>query len=396
MAKLRELSEKAFSSATSIELIRSGNTFFDSLEKAIDHARIAIHFQTYILDPDETGNRIMAALIRAAGRGVKVYLVVDAYGSNHLTKKEVNQLTEAGIHFKWFEPIFDFKNLSIGRRLHHKLVVFDTDAALIGGINISNHYNYINNNVAWLDFAVMVKGEVVRKIRDRALQILDKEIREKISKEEPPKPPKEDLSFPVRHLVNDWLQGKNEVIQSTRKAFGKATSSIFIVGSYFHPGRKLRAILRAATRRNVEVKIILTHESDIPFSTKATRYFYRWMFRNNICIYEWKHSVLHGKAAIVDGNWVSIGSFNFNFLSSFESIELNLEILNRSFANSFQKTLDDITTKDCLYIDPESFEKKYNFIKRTTDWISYQIIRYSMRFPMLFATKKREEKRKWR
>jgi cardiolipin synthase len=46
---------------------------------------------------------------------------------------------------------------------------------------------------------------------------------------------------------------------------------------------------------------------------------------NNIELYEWDKTVLHGKAAVVDGNW-TIGSFNLNNLSSYGSLEMNVEI----------------------------------------------------------------------
>ena len=69
-----------------MSLLKSGENFFDATEKAIDEAKHYIHFQTYIVDDDETGKRIVDALIRAAERGVRVYFLLDAYGGNSFTK----------------------------------------------------------------------------------------------------------------------------------------------------------------------------------------------------------------------------------------------------------------------------------------------------------------------
>jgi len=62
-----------------VELLRGGEPFFAAVEKIINEAKHFIHFQTYILDEDETGIRMANALIRAAKRGVRTYLLLDAY-----------------------------------------------------------------------------------------------------------------------------------------------------------------------------------------------------------------------------------------------------------------------------------------------------------------------------
>ena len=64
----------------SLNLLRSGEHYFAECESVIDNARQYIHFQTYIVDDDETGRRIVDALIRAVRRGVRVYFLLDAYG----------------------------------------------------------------------------------------------------------------------------------------------------------------------------------------------------------------------------------------------------------------------------------------------------------------------------
>ena len=55
-----------YKSGHSIELLRSGEKYFAACEKVIDEAKQYIHFQTYIVDDDDTGRRFVNALIRAA------------------------------------------------------------------------------------------------------------------------------------------------------------------------------------------------------------------------------------------------------------------------------------------------------------------------------------------
>src|SRR4051812_33422720 len=64
-----------------LTLLESGREYFPALEAACDAARIEIHVETYIYEDDEAGERISAALIRAARRGVNTHLLVDGYGS---------------------------------------------------------------------------------------------------------------------------------------------------------------------------------------------------------------------------------------------------------------------------------------------------------------------------
>ena len=64
-----------------LELLQSGNSFFEKLSDLIKNATTEIHFQLYIFEPDKTGKIIQDLLIAAAKRGVKIYVVLDAYGS---------------------------------------------------------------------------------------------------------------------------------------------------------------------------------------------------------------------------------------------------------------------------------------------------------------------------
>ena len=160
--------------ASHIELIRGGKQFFDLLEKLIDEAKIEIHIQYYICEPDETGNAIMNALIKAAQREVEVYFVLDAYGSSKLPESWHQKMIDAGVKFKWFRPVIRFGNMELGRRLHHKILAIDEQVSLVTGVNIADRYNDINNIKAWLDFALLVKGIPAKEIKQRSLQIWQK------------------------------------------------------------------------------------------------------------------------------------------------------------------------------------------------------------------------------
>ena len=90
-------------------LLHNGEAYFTAIETAIDRARHDIYLQTYIYENDATGQRIGDALKRAASRGVKVYVLIDGYGSQNLPRSMVDRLkhrfnasvAEVGSNYNW-------------------------------------------------------------------------------------------------------------------------------------------------------------------------------------------------------------------------------------------------------------------------------------------------------
>ena len=97
--------------------------------------------EIYIFEDDETGVAVADALMKAAKRGVQVYLLLDGYASQHLPDDFITELKTNGVQFRWFEPVFRGRYFYFGRRMHHKILVTDALHSLIGGVNISNRFH---------------------------------------------------------------------------------------------------------------------------------------------------------------------------------------------------------------------------------------------------------------
>ena len=93
-----------YAEADDIQLIYSGSNYFETLDRIIDESREYLHLQTYIFACDETGLRVVDGLKKAAQRGVRVFLMVDAYASFPFSRKVAKELREAGVHFRLFSP----------------------------------------------------------------------------------------------------------------------------------------------------------------------------------------------------------------------------------------------------------------------------------------------------
>ena len=94
-------SAQEYIKSNKVRLIRGGKEYFELIVSLIGKATDSIHLQTYIYEDDETGRLVADALKAAAKRNVKVYLLVDGYASQHLSRAFVQDLTNAGIHFRF-------------------------------------------------------------------------------------------------------------------------------------------------------------------------------------------------------------------------------------------------------------------------------------------------------
>ena len=110
--------------------------------------------------------RIVNALIRAARRGVRVYLLLDAYGTGYLSGEFIKKIEDAGILFRFFSPSFITKGFHLSLRLHHKVLLADGKTAIIGGINVANRYHGSPEKKAWLDFAIKLQGPECAHVLD--------------------------------------------------------------------------------------------------------------------------------------------------------------------------------------------------------------------------------------
>lgn len=383
---------KNYREAKEIKLVYSGEDYFNVLEEMIDNSREILHLQTYIFQSDETGLRIVAALKRAAARKVKIFMLVDAYGSYPFSKDTATQLTESGINFRLYSPLFSSESVFFGRRLHHKIIVADREVSLTGGINIADKYSGKNQENAWLDYAILCKGEVCEYLHLLCDSFYTKGSSSLLKKFEAKKV---DSSVHEKMLVrfrrNDWIKGKNEIHKSYVEAIINSKKCITIVASYFLPGRTFRNLLKEAANRGVKINIILAGQSDIPSLRLAEHFMYEFYLKNRINIYEWTNSVMHGKAMVVDDEWATIGSYNLNFLSHYVSIELNTDTTDPEFVKTFTSHLHNIIQNNCERIDQQKLPQTNNLFQRFKMWVAYRFYKSLMHF-MMTGTKYKNKK----
>ena len=355
-----------------LELVYSGKDYFARLEAIIRDAQFEIHLQMYLFENDATGKRIVAALKEAALRKVEIYVLLDGLGSLSFPDELLKDLKFSGINIRFFAPLFSTYTFYLGRRLHRKVVVADAKVALVGGINIADKYHGSTTEKPWLDYAVQLNGEIAKPLQQLCRDKYFKKRELKNTKIKSTFQIQNDTS--VRILQNDWLKGKNEICDGYIKSIRQAKKEIIIIGSYFLPGIRIIQALKKASKNKVTIKLILSGKSDLPMTRRATCFLYDKLLKYNIELYEWDQSVLHGKVAVIDENWSTIGSFNLNNLSSYGSLEMNVEIRSRSFSSEFRTHLNGVISQ-CQSITKESLKTKTTIMTKFINLFSYVITR---------------------
>ncbi|HEY1113509.1 MAG TPA: phospholipase D-like domain-containing protein [Chitinophagaceae bacterium] len=382
---LRRKKPVGYTTRNGVQLLHGGAEFFSVLEELIAEAQHSIHLQTYIYNDDQTGIAVSEALKEAARRGVKVYVLVDGYASRDLPDAFIESMEEAGVNFRYFQPLFKSDRFYFGRRLHHKVMVFDHRTALVSGTNIADRYNDLPGQPAWLDMALRVEGEAVLELYNICCKLWNKDVsrsnrlplKKDVVEGELP-----DCQCSVRVLQNDWVRRKQEVWRAYSREFRTASRSITIMCSYFLPGEMLRKRLAQASRRGVKVRVVLAGTSDVAISKHAERYLYRWMLRHHIEIYEYQPTVLHAKVSVVDGDWLTLGSYNINDISTFASVELNLEVRDGNLAVKAQNEIERVIKEQCVHINTTTFPIRLFSFRQLKQWLAY----YSIRVVLTLST----------
>ncbi len=136
-------------------------------------ARRSIDVQYYIWHSDESGKRLVAALLAAADRGVRVRVLLDDFGTSAKDENLLALDSHPQIEVRLFNPIttrtarllgtvFDFGR--VNRRMHNKAFIADNEVAIVGGRNIGDEYFGAHHEVNFSDFDVAAVGPVVREV----------------------------------------------------------------------------------------------------------------------------------------------------------------------------------------------------------------------------------------
>ncbi|WP_283181846.1 MULTISPECIES: cardiolipin synthase ClsB [unclassified Pseudomonas] len=336
-----------------VELLENGEAYFPRVFEAMRQAKTEILLETFIVFEDKVGNELQEVLIAAAQRGVRISASLDGFGCGELSTGYLTALSEAGVRIQIFDPAP--KHLGIRtnwfRRLHRKIVVVDGTIAFIGGINFSADHLADFGPEAKQDYSVEVQGPAVADIHHFALLQSGRPARAKYWWQRR-RQRRSELAFTdhdgqVRLVHRDNGEHPTDIEEVYRQVLRSAQRRVVIANAYFFPGYRLLREIRDAARRGVDVRLILQGQPDMLVAKLAARMTYDYLLKSGVQIYEYCDRPLHGKVALVDEDWSTVGSSNLDPLSLSLNLEANVLIRDRAFNRDLFKRLEDLSNNHC-------------------------------------------------
>lgn len=387
------MKKSSFTENNQARLVKNGQEFIDVFSELVSNAKEKVLFHTYIFTEDDCTRPAIDALIKKAKEGVPVYALLDAFGTPELSEELKKEFESSGIVWAYFSKIKSRRFEHIGRRLHQKVLIIDNEKALLGGINLSEQFISPKNGAPWLDYAVLIEGEEVQRAQKKILRLYKKYLpghANEIERMIGPSKRAAPGALRARTLENDFMRFKSEIRHGYLRAINKAEKSVRLTATYFLPGKKLMRALKRAAKRGVEIELIFSETSDVKWERWSSRHLYSWYLSQNFKIYEWTESIVHAKAAVIDGHWVTIGSYNHNYISRYACLEINVEIENEEFAGLMEKEFEMIKSKSKA-VEREGWRHTNRTPLGLLYYLSYMVSNMLVLFSMLFITQKKEK-----
>jgi cardiolipin synthase len=314
---------------TSVEMLFDGVTSFEKRYELIAGAKTSINLQTFYFGDDNTGWKTARALADAAGRGVKVRVVYDAWASGKVDPAVFKHMREAGVEVAAYGDPFK-EPLKINSRWHEKVLVVDGGAAILGGMNIGDEYALGGTSVSsvpnafghegppWRDTDVLIQGPAVADAQRAFLKnwsdlgrSVSEADRNALFPELAELPDGEGVRF-VQHRPAD--DGDDNTKALYLQAIRSAKKSIRIENAYLVPPPEIKAALIDVARRGVKVEMLTNGEDsvDVKLLVHTGRYHYDDLVEAGVKIYETQGGTLHSKTAIFDDQLTIVGSANLN------------------------------------------------------------------------------------
>ncbi len=341
------MSATSYSRSNHLSLLHRGAEFFPALIHAIDSASVEIYLETYIFAVDDTANQVRDALIRAASRGVMVYVLVDWLGTGKSSVALLQAALEpSGVHFVAFNPWFQ-RGIA---RTHRKIIVIDQRLAFLGGLNIND--DLISDDGSGMrlpaprwDFAVSIIGplvdDVLAEVATQWKRQSSQTLRRRLGHIRQWYASRHSVQWQVAEaaiVVRDNLRNRVAIERQLLQALGRAHHSAVLVTPYFAPGRKLRRAMLHAATRGVDITLLIG-VGQFVMQDAVAQSFYPRFIQAGIRLVEYRATQLHAKAAVVDDAWATLGSSNFDGLSLFVNHEANIIVRDANFSMVLRDTI---------------------------------------------------------
>lgn len=329
-----------------VRLLKDGREAFPAMLEAIAQARRQILLEMYWFGSDRVGRRFADALIEARRRGVEVGVIYDSVGSITADPAMFRELEQQGVALLEYHPVapwrrrFQLSFTRLSRRDHRKILVVDGNVGFTGGINLADQWAPLEEEGGeWRDDMMRIEGPAVEGL-SRCFHRVWRRHRlpplERIHAARPADAGGGKL-LPVRILGERYFRHRHEIARDYASRLYAAKERAYIANSYFVPDASTRRALVRAARRGVDVRVLVPAHSDVEAVKFAGRAQYAKLLAAGVRIYEWQDGMFHAKTAVIDSRWCTTGTFNFDYMSLRQNLEVNASVLDAELAAQVER-----------------------------------------------------------
>ena len=316
----------------SVEIFTDGHSKFERFKDDIRNAKEFIFIQYYIYSDDRLGNEITDLLAEKVRQGVRVKVLYDHVGSFSTRNKFFARMRKLGIDSHPFFRV-TFRKLAnrINWRNHRKIAIIDGKIGYIGGMNIADRYvEKSPEGRIWRDTHLRVKGPIIESMIysfsvDWNFLRPDVEVHP-ITEMKYEDAGDVDMQLVTSGPIDKW----NNLVLCFQQAIASARKRIYIQTPYFLPTDALLKALQGAALSGVDVRVMIPEHTDSVLLGYGSRSYIDDCLKAGVKIYLFTPGMLHAKTMIIDDDFVTTGSVNFDFRSFENNFEANLLIYSES------------------------------------------------------------------
>lgn len=327
------LGATSLSYATTLKIYTEGESKFSDLMRDLREAKESINLQYYIFSDDKLGKKIAAILMDKARQGVKVRVIYDHVGSFSAPNRFFTKMRQAGVEaHPFFRVTFPQLANRINWRNHRKVVIIDDSIGYVGGMNIATRYiNGMRQGEKWRDTHLRVEGPVLAGLLySFAVDWNFLKHHTDITPISTSVAPDNIKRIPAQFITSGPTDRWPAIAHLYQRAILSAKKCVYLQTPYFLPTDSLLNALCTAALSKVDVRVMLPLESDSRMLTYASYSYITECMQAGIKVYLYKAGMLHAKTLIVDDEFCTSGSTNFDFRSFEHNFEGNLLIYDKS------------------------------------------------------------------
>jgi cardiolipin synthase len=365
-------------------VLRNGDEIFPAMIRAIERARRSIDFETFVYWQGDIAIRFAEALRAAAGRGIRVRVLLDGVGAIPMSQDVRDILEESEAEVRYFHPPKNLRFWELDQRTHRKILVCD-DEGFTGGVGIADEWTGdARGPDEWRDNHFWIRGPVVDALQatflghwlETAGPSGGEAVRAELARHDgdgPAPTPPEGTTITgapvqiVRSLGgNRWTDAHTLL----RVLFASARDRIRIATAYFVPDEDLVRLLCDAAEDGVRVEIIHPGpHTDHRISQLGGESVYAPLLEAGVRIFRYQPTMFHTKAITVDGIVSTIGSANLNRRSTGKDDEIALVVLDSDFTDALDRQLE-ADLEHCHRVEEAQDWSERSLTQRIGEWFA--------------------------